>query len=298
MQMGFRTSFQIAGVVTVVCTCFFASVAALAQAAPGETPSGFTATHVIARLWSYSPKASTLLETRFVVDLASTPSAAESHPTSSYSALRDSRKRADIEAYARLERRLQDAVGAERDPDLIVAIGQIQKAKAWGKSPAEQVLASPDGNRAALIPDFGAPLVVDLRTLRTHRLQNRSDPLRIPMGWSADSRLLAFAPSEAREIVLYDADLGAVKSTIDSRGTWVCGIAFSPDMREMVLMTLANRRLHKSPIGLLAAFSGHPDFRNDLVLQVRSIGNNQLRSIPLESNLTEQSSYDYWIDFQ
>jgi len=298
MQLDFRASRQIAAPTTVVCACIVASFAALAHDVGREIPAGSTPTHVIARLWSYSFKASTLLETRFVVNLASMTTAPGSHPSSSYSALRGSRKRADEEAYSRLERRLQESVETERDPDLVAAIGLIQKAKSWGKSPEGQVLASPDGNRAALIPDFGAPLVVDLRTLHTHQLQNRSDPLPIPMAWSADSRLLAFAPSEAREIVLYDAELGAVKSTIDSRGAWVCGIAFSPEMREMVLMALVNRRLHKSTIGLLAAFSGHPDFRNDLVLQVRSIGNDQVRSIPLESNLTEQSLYDYWIDWQ
>jgi WD40 repeat protein len=298
MKLGFRASRQIAGPTTVVCACILASLAAFAHDVGREIPAGSTPTHVIARVWSYSFKASTLLETRFAVNLASMTTAPGSHPSSSYSDLRDSRKRADQEAYSRLERRIQEAVETERDPDLVAAIGQIQKAKSWGKSPAAQVLASPDGNRAALVPDFGTPLVVDLRTLRTHRLQNRSDPLQIPMAWSADSRVLAFAPSEARKIVLYDVDLGAVTSTIDSRGAWVCGIALSPDMREIVIMALVNRRLHKSPIGLLAAFSGHPDFRNDLVLQVRSIGKDPVRSVPLESNLTEQSSYDYWIDWQ
>ncbi len=75
-------------------------------------------------------------------------------------------------------------------------------------------------------------------------------------------------------------------------------IEWFPDMQKLVLISLVNRRLHKTPFGLLIAFSGHPDYRNDLILQVREIAGQEQQSVKLKSNLTEQSSYDYWIEWQ
>jgi hypothetical protein len=63
------------------------------------------------------------------------------------------------------------------------------------------------------------------------------------------------------------------------------------------VVALMRRRLHKTPVGVLEAFSGHPDFRNDLIFQVRDLANHEQRPISLKSNLSEQNSFQYWIDW-
>jgi len=292
--MNFRAVVRAESLFQAVWACIFASAGLLPQILEAATPPK----HVIARLWSYSFSQSTLVEARYVVDLASATAAPEARPPSDYRTLRVERKRADVEAFDRLEKRIQEAGATDLDDDLAVAIKKIEKAKSWGHSPGDQLLASPDGNRAVLSPDFGEPIVVDLRTLHTQRLVNRSDPLPIPMAWSPDSNLIAFAPSEAGTIVLYDIGRRAIQSTISSQGAWVIAMEWSPDMQELALINLVNRRLHKTPKGLLESFSGHPDYRNDLVLQLLVIASQERHSVQLKSNLTEQSSYDYWIEWQ
>jgi len=261
-------------------------------------PTSQPPSHVVARFWSYNFSQSTLLETRYVVDLAGPMAVSEAPSTGEYRALRLERKRADAQAFNRLEARIHETAPSGGVDDLTVAMKEIGKAKSWGKSPIDQLLASPDGNRAVLSPDFGIPLVVDLRTLRTQRLVSRLESLPIPMAWSPDSNVLAFAPSETGSIVLYNVEQSAIQSTITTQGAWVQAIEWFPDMQKLVLISLVNRRLHKTPFGLLIAFSGHPDYRNDLILQVREIAGQEQQSVKLKSNLTEQSSYDYWIEWQ
>jgi hypothetical protein len=276
----------------------FADAGLLPMTVVAGTPTSQSPSHVVARLWSYSASQSTLLESRYVVDLAGTLVASEAPPVGEYGPLRIERRRADAQVFDRLEARIHEAGASSRNDELTVAMKEIEKAKSWGRTPSDQLLASPDGNRAVIRPDFGIPLVVDLRTLQTQRLVNRSDRLPIPMAWSPDSSLLAFSPSETGTIVLYNVEQHAIKLTINTQGAWVQAIAWFPDMQKLVLLNLVNRRLHKTPLGLLIASSGHPDYRNDLVLQVRAITGEQQHSVKLKSNLTEQSSYDYWIDWQ
>jgi hypothetical protein len=75
-------------------------------------------------------------------------------------------------------------------------------------------------------------------------------------------------------------------------------LLWSSDMRQPAALELVNRRLHKTPFGLLIALSGHPDYRNDLVLRVYTVGGREQLSVALKSNLTEQSLYDYWIEWK
>ena len=281
-----------------LCVFLFADAGLLPMTVVAETPIGQSPSHVVARLCSYSATQSTLLESRYVVDLPSTLVASEAPTVGEYGPLRVERKRADAQSFDRLEARIHEAGASGGDDDLSVAMKKIEKAKSWGRSPSDQLLASPDGNRTVVRPDFGIPLVVDLRTLGTQRIVSRSDRLPIPMAWSPDSRLLAFSPSETGTIVLYNVEQRAIQSTISTQGAWVQAIAWFPDMQKLVLLNLVNRRLHKTPLGLLIASSGHPDYRNDLVLQVRAIAGEEQHSVKLKSNLTEQSSYDYWIDWQ
>src|SRR5208282_1360126 len=101
-----------------------------------------------------------------------------------------------------------------------------------------------------------------------------------------------------KDVIVYDVKRRAIQSTILIGLKWPCALAWSPDMKKMAVLDLVDRRLHKSPLGLLEAFAGHPDFRNDLELKVMSILGKERQSIPLTVNLTEQSSYEYGIQWE
>jgi WD40 repeat protein len=276
------------------------SFAVVTAGAAAENYSSFTLassppTGVIAELWIYNYKTKAFDETRYVVEPTTMKMAPPSHPPTDFESLRTERRRVNLETYNRLEQQLNELAASERDPVLVTGVQEIEKAKTWGRSPGDQLLISPDGHRVVLRPDMGMPVVVDLTTLHAQQLVKHSDSLDIPMAWSPDSRRLAFAPSEAREIVVYDVEQGVVESRL--QGFWVQAIAWSPDMRTLALITLVNRRLYKTPKGLVAAWAGHPDFRNDLILEIQTIATQEQKFVPLKSNLDEQIPSDYWIEW-
>jgi hypothetical protein len=279
----------------VLASLAFCNTGVAPRTVGAATPADQKPVRLVAELWSYSLNKKTMMATQYVVRSAGTLVASEVPTVDDYGPLKLERKRADVQAFDRLAARIHAAGAPTDDDDLTVAMKKIEKAKSWGKSPSDQLLASPDGTRAVLFPDFEAPLVVDLGTLHTSRLMRHVDPIPVPFAWSPDSTLLAFAPSEGGTLTLYNIEKDAVQATITTKGLWVQAIGWSPDMQRLALLNLVNRRLHKTPLGLLIAFSGHPDFRNDLVLEVRDVSGAEQRSVKLKSNLTEQSSYDYWL---
>jgi hypothetical protein len=131
----------------------FANGWLLPMAVLGGTPTSQSPSHVVARLWSYSFSQSTLLELRYVVDLGSALVAPEAPAVGEYGSLRLERERADAEAFDRLEARIHGASTSGGDDDLTVAMKEIEKANSWGRSPSDQLLASPDGNRAVIRPE-------------------------------------------------------------------------------------------------------------------------------------------------
>jgi len=252
-------------------------------------------TELDVHLWRYDAKTSAMVETRFHVRdgrFVAEP------PDERSSARNAARKKLDQETY----RRLQDAASARADPlpegELANALKAVAASKSYGEPPEGRVLSSPDGRYAVLSPRFSHPVVVNVNTLETYRLLDKSDPLEIPMAWSTDSKRVAFAPSEASgNSSVFDVESHARKPAISSEKRWVVALAWSADGKQLASLELANRRLHKSPIGLLAASSGHPDFRNDLVLNVYRLEGGVTAPLKLERNLTEQSNYDYWIEW-
>jgi WD40 repeat protein len=249
---------------------------------------------IVARLWSYDAATSSMIESRFVIN--STHST-EEHPSTNYGILRAERKRADAEAYQRLLATVRRQREPIPDGELSTALEAVDAAKSYGDLPESRVLASPDGQYVALAPQFSRSVIVNTITLETHRLLDRSD-LEVPMAWSWDSQTLAFAPSETSgQIFIYDVGQHSRRSTLGGPKRLISALEWSLDNSRLASLELVNRRLHKTPFGLLIAFSGHPDFRNDLVLRVYGVTGDATAPLQLKQDLTEQSSYDYWIEW-
>lgn len=272
------------------------TASAMAENCCGSTVASIARTGVIAELSIYNYKTKAFDETRYIVEPTTMKMAPPSHPHTDFESLRAERRRVNVETYDRLEQKLNAVAVSERDPVLVTGVQEIEKAKTWGKSPGDQLLMSPDGHRAVLRPDRGIPVVVDLTTLHAQQIMKHSDSLDIPMAWSPDSRRLAFAPSEVREIVVYDVEQGVIESRL--QGFWVQAIAWSPDMRTLALITRVNRRLYKTPKGLVAAWAGHPDYRNDVILEFLTIATQQQKFVRLKSNQDEQIPSDCRLEWR
>jgi hypothetical protein len=267
----------------------------LARAVDGLPPSANQAT---VRHWTYSQKESKMIESRWTIDLASNSASPEGIAGSEMESSRAMRTSADNAAYDRLHTQWRESGIAGGASDLNAAIEALEESKKRGSYPGVRTRVSPNGDYVVLQPAMeNRPIVVDFRTLQTHRLIDHGDMLEIPVAWSPDSRLIAYAPSQAEALFIYDVGRQAVQATLPCKGVWVQSIAWSPDMRNIAVVALVRRRLHKTPVGVLEAFSGHPDFRNDLIFQVRDLANHEQRPIPLKSNLSEQNSFQYWIDW-
>ncbi|MBS0379918.1 MAG: hypothetical protein JSS29_15670 [Proteobacteria bacterium] len=247
-------------------------------------------------LWQYNFTTKAMDETRFHVrngEFAVEPSDAGSLLT------RAARNRLSADVFRRLHDSVKQPAQLSPEGDLTVALKALDDSKSYGESPDNRVLSSPDGRYAALTPRFSRPVVVNVLTLETDRLQDRSDTLDIPMAWSVDSQRLAYAPSEqSGKIFVFDVVDHKRESVLGGQGRWIVALAWSADDQRLATLELANRRLHKTPLGLLAGLSGHPDFRNDLVLREYGIDGGVSAPLVLERNLTEQSNYDYWIQWR
>ena len=283
----------------VVAPFVVASAFVIGHSARAADTTAVGAGVVVARLWSYDNASSTLIESRYVVDLASKARAQEERPPTEYRSLRGERKRLDMAAYDQLAIQFRARGETGAGSDLSDAMTSLEKSRAAGYAPGDQLLVSPNGAYAVLAPVFSRPLMVNLQTLETQRLLEKPDSNHVPMAWSPGSRLLAFAPLEANgQIFVYDVERHVARSTIHATSSEVSALLWSPSLQQVVALELVNRRLHKSPLGLLIAFSGHPDYRNDLVLRLYDIAGHEQASVALKSNLTEQSSYDYWIEWK
>jgi len=258
-------------------------------------------TQVIAQLWKLDaskPSNLKMIESRYLVDLSAMTATLDKRPTSDDGLEAGKTQRSNEEVYVRLAKRFRESGITNQDDALGTAIREIEKAKGAGYQPSSQILVSPDGGHAVLSPQYGAYALVDLGTLSTGSLTERRGLEPIPMAWSPDSQFLAFPSSDNKSVIVYDVKRRAIQSTIHVVLKDPCALAWSPDMRKMVILDLVGRRLHVSPLGLLGALSGHPDFRNDLVLRVTNLTDNENRSVVLTSNLTEQSSYKYGIQWK
>jgi len=281
--------------------CLFALTPALTRVTDASAFAVPESTHVVARLWKLDaskPSDLKMIESRYLVDLSAMTVTMDKNPTSDDGLEAVKKQRSNEEAYVQLVKRFRESGITNQDEALGVAIREIEKGKGAGFQPSSQILLSPVGGHAVLSPRYGAYALVDLGTLSAGPLTERRGLEAIPMAWSPDSQFLAFPSSDSKSVIVYDVKRRVIQSTIHIGLKWPCALAWSPDMRRMVILDLVGRRLHASPLGLLEAFSGHPDFRNDLVLRVTSFTDKENRSVVLTSNLTEQSSYQYGIQWK
>jgi len=161
------------------------------------------------------------------------------------------------------------------------------------------VTPSPDGLYAIIVADDNPILLVEIKTLNTFiigKVNKEHSYLKTPAAWSPDSRLVAFAPPDSDTLYIYSIDKHAIVCTESGIGTWVRALSWSPDTKQLAAFTYQNRRLSKTPMGLLGNMLGHPDYRNDGVLSVYRISNEQKFSIVLKRGMSEMVSSE--IEFE
>lgn len=161
------------------------------------------------------------------------------------------------------------------------------------------VTPSPDGLCAIIVADDNPILLVEIKTLNTFiigKVNEEYSTLKTPAVWSPDSRLVAFAPPYSDTLYIYSVDKHAIVCTKSGIGTWVQALSWSPDTKQLAAFTYQNRRLSKTPMGLLGNMLGHPDYRNDGVLSVYRIVNEQNFSIVLKRGMSEMVSSE--IEFE
>jgi hypothetical protein len=286
-----------------ICFLLWLFVLSPAMTEVPERPPGveLESKQVVAQLWKLdasNPSDLKMIESRYLVDLSAMTVTLEKNPASDRGVETGKNQRSNDDVYVRLVKRFRESGITDQDSDLGVAIRAIEKGKGAGFQPSSQIHVSPDGGYAVLSPQYGPDMLVNLGTLSAGPLTGRRGLEVTPMAWSPDSQLLAFPSLDNKSVIVYDVKRRSIQSTILIGLKWPCALAWSADMRKMAVLDLVGRRLHKSPLGLLEAFAGHPDFRNDLVLRVTNVTGKERLSIPLTGNLTEQSSYEYGIQWE
>ena len=69
-------------------------------------------------------------------------------------------------------------------------------------------------------------------------------------------------------------------------------------MQRIAAFGFVNRRMNKTPLGLLWAAAGHPEFRNDGVLNVYRIGDDRRFSVVLKRGISEMGSANIEIEWK
>lgn len=255
-------------------------------------------------IWTWSSDGST--EFRYVVDLDKEKAgAATAHRTLANppdcARLRVERKKRDAGTYARVVERFNDQRGRSgQDETLAGTIQWIEESTKWGASRANWIVASPDGAYAVFSAHGKPLLLIDVATLGT-RVLAKVDPylnLATPVAWTPDSRHVAFAPQGTDKVHIYSIEHQAVVSTKTGAGPWVETLSWSPDMQRIAAFGFVNRRMNKTPLGLLWAAAGHPEFRNDGVLSVYRIGDDRRFSVVLKRGISEMGSANIEIEWK
>src|SRR6266851_966254 len=267
----------------LVFICLLCSSVAPSQPLPDANISS-QPTALLARMWIWGD--STFTEYRYLVDLTKRQVKPEVIQNSDWIKLRAEAKRSDAEAYDRIVERFRDKARPDRGSDLAAALDWIAQSISWGYSTADAILASPDGAYALIAIRERPLLLINVATLDTRRLADNTGSLGTPAAWSPDSRLIAFAPPETEKLYVYDMERQAVTSTTTGMGPWIQALFWSPDAQRIAAFGLHNRRMNKTPVGLLAALAGHPEFRNDVVLHVHRIVGDEGFSLELKRGVS------------
>ncbi len=116
--------------------------------------------------------------------------------------------------------RIVENVKASPNPDdgLVSELRRIEDNQGAGYAPEDFIVASPDGKQAVIRSFWNRPLlVVNVATLKVHRLLDDAGDETPPVAWSADSRSLAFAAALSGTIHMYDAQRQASTVVTDGR---------------------------------------------------------------------------------
>lgn len=209
------------------------------------------------------------------------------------------RKKRDGEVYGRIVGRLKNQRRtAEVDSDLQQMVRWIEESTGGGYSRENWIVASPDGAYAVFAARDKPLLLIDIATLGTRVLAQPHAYRTTPAAWSPDSRLLAFAPPDTDKIQIYSVKELALVSTKTGAGPWVEALSWSPDMQRIAAFGLHDRRMNKTPLGLLAALAGHPEFRNDGILTVYRLRDEARLSLVLKRGMSEWGSPNIEIEWK
>ena len=248
-------------------------------------------------LWTWRTDGA--IELRYIVDLQTEKAGAEEStgtPAKQPVACAKkaaARKKLDLAAYNRLvERFNEQRARPDLDKNLARTMQWIEDSTKWGASRANSIVASPDGAYVVFTAHNQPLLLVEIATLATRVLAAAAvgTNLPTPVAWAPDSRQFAYAPPNTDQVHIYSIAQQAVASSKTGTGPWVLALAWSPDGRRLAAFGLINRRLNKTPLGLLGAAAGHPEFRNDGVLNVYGIPNERDFSVILKRGISEMSS--------
>jgi hypothetical protein len=236
---------------------------------------------------------------RYVVDLATEKAGAEesTHTPAKQPVAcaknRAARKQLDLAAYNRLvERFNEQRARTELDKHLAHAIQWIEDSTKWGASRASWIVASPDGAYLVFSAHNEPLLLIEIETLATRLLAAApvGSNLPTPVAWAPDSRQLAYAPPNTDQVHIYSTAQHAVVASKTGAGPWVLALSWSPQGQRLAAFGLVNRRMNKSPLGLLGAAAGHPEFRNDGALNVYTLGDQKHFSVLLKRGISEWGS--------
>ncbi len=196
------------------------------------------------------------------------------------------------DTYLRLQQRVKAWKGKSLPDENLLKALQVPDFIRW-------VSPSPNGLYAIIIADDIPILLVEIDTLRTFLIgkgRKEHSYLKTPVAWSHDSRLVVFSPHDSDSLYFYDINKKAIVLTKSGVGRWIQELSWSPDKKQVAAFTYQNRRLSKTPFGLLGSMLGHPDYRNDGVISVYRVEKEQNFSIVLKRGMSEMDSSE--IEFE
>ena len=293
-----RPSFRAALLFTICIGCTPGAV--IDGPAPVAAPKG---TLLQTCMWSWGSDGAT--ESSYVVDLDRKKMVSQvdrrtpSKKTPECAHRRVERKKHDLQTYNRLLERFSNrTTPGEHHKELAAMLEWIERSTKWGASRANAFEASPDGRYGIFSTTSRPILLIDVETLRTRVLVKGHSYLDTPIAWAPDSRVFALAAPESDEISIFRAEDAAVVAKKRTYGSRIGTLAWSSDMQQIAAFGFQNRRMNKSPLGLLFAAAGHPEFRNDGVIEIYILMDENRWSLPLAFGITEMSSPSVEIEWK
>lgn len=276
---------------------FSAMIVALALFS--SEPLSIAPPHVITTdLWisRSNSGASTMSGLRYRVDLATNVHPVEESHSDDYNDLLARRKEQDLNAYQTLVARLRELGPGGGGKDITSVIEELQNRVRAGGDAGSSVVASPNGAYAVIALNLEDALLVNLSTLDAQRLRGHRRYSTTPIAWSPDSHVVAWAPDDTGTILTFDVQKQS-SSVLSDGGGNICALAWSPDLQNIASIAEIDRRIRKTPLALLWAFSGHPDYLDDVTLEIRSVSSKNRKVVLLRPNQSEQTLLACWIEW-